>query len=111
MMHLIIKFFLIFVAIASFTFSIQAFLGKENAILSRKYTCASKEEREKMDKNAYLKQTAIIFLFIGIVPLLIAFTLIFKMIIFYYSAIVCGVAGVIYFIVSSRSINNKQNKD
>ena len=48
----IIKYFLIFVAIVCFIYSIQGFMGKETVILNSKYTRASKEEREKMDKKA-----------------------------------------------------------
>ena len=107
----ITKYFLIFVAIVGFIYSIQGFMGKDTIVLNPKYNRASKEEREKMDKKAYIKQSSIIFLFIGLVSLFNGFTYIFNLKIFYYLAIVCTVIGIIYFIVSSRNINDKQNKD
>lgn len=103
----IMKYFLIFVAIVCFIFSIQGFMGKDTMILNPKYNRASKEEREKMDKKAYIKQSSIIFLFIGLVSLFNGFTYIFKLKIFYYLAIVCTVIGIIYFIISNRNPNNK----
>ena len=107
----IAKYFEIFIAVVSFIYSIQGFMGKENLILNSKYNRASKEEREKLDKKAYIKQSSIIFLFIGLVSLFLSLTLILKWKMFYYFAIACGIIGVIYFIVSSRNINDKQNKD
>ena len=103
----IMKYFLVFVSIVCFIFSIQGFMEKENMILNSKYNRASKEEREKLDKKAYLKQSSIIFLFIGLVSLFNGFTYIFNLKIFYYLASVCTVIGIIYFIVSSRNLNNK----
>lgn len=103
----IMKYLLIFVAIVCFIYSIQGFMGKETVILNSKYTRASKEEREKMDKKAYIKQYSIVFLFIGLVSLFNGFTYIFNLKIFYYLAIVCTVIGIIYFIVSNRNLNNK----
>ena len=78
--------------------------------MNKMYASASEEERKKMDKKAYLKQTAIFFLLIAIVTILNVLMYIFEIAVLkIISLIVLIIAGVYYFTSNKRLIeeNNK----
>ncbi|MBO5778064.1 MAG: DUF3784 domain-containing protein [Clostridia bacterium] len=97
---------LIFMMTVSLVFSFLAFMGKP-IILDNAYTKASKEEQEKMDKKAYRLQSAIIFLFIGLVSLSNVLRIVLQIAWFTYVGLGLGAIGIVYAIISHYTIKNK----
>lgn len=60
-----------------FFFSIRSFMNK-GFLLNNAYLYASKEEREKMDKKPYYIQTAVVFLILSIVFIIIGLSVVFQ---------------------------------
>ncbi len=99
----------IFVAIVSFLYSMLALCGKD-IILNNTYTRANEEEHKKMNKKAYRLQSAVIFLLISILSLANALRFLFNLKWITYASIIILVAIIIFYLVSSKKIKNK-NKD
>ena len=57
------------IAMAAFVLSLRSFLGK-GFLLNNAYLYASRQEREKMDKKPYYRQSGIVFLLISVIFLL-----------------------------------------
>ena len=64
-------------AVVGFVLSIRSFREK-GFLLNNAYLYASKKEREKMDKSPYYRQTAVVFLGIGILFLLFGLAVLLK---------------------------------
>ena len=91
-------------------FSVLAFTGKRDVIMNKFYVSASEEERKKMDKKPFLKQTAIFFLLIAAVTALNVCVYIFNIAWFkILSLIVLIITGVYYF-VSNKKLIEENNK-
>ena len=109
MLEKIYFFGLLFVAVIAFLYSILALCGKD-IILNTAYSRANEEDRKNMDKKTYRLQSAIIFILISILSLINALRFIFELEWITYASIIILVAIIIFYLVSSKKIKNK-NKD
>ena len=78
-------------------------------LINNAYIYASKEEREKMNKKPYYRQSGIVFMFLGIISLLNAFNAELKTIGLFIAILVIVVITIVYAIVSTRSIEKENN--
>ena len=78
-------------------------------LINNAYIYASKEEREKMNKKTYYRQSGIVFMFLGIISLLNAFNAELKTIGLFIAILVIVVITIVYAIVSTRSIEKENN--
>ena len=90
-------------AIVAFIISFFSFREK-GFLFNNAYLYASKEERATMDKKPHYRQSAIVFLLIGIVFLLSAISVFFINRWIHYIAIAVAITAIIYAIVSSVMI-------
>ena len=90
-------------AIGAFIVSFRSFKEK-GFLFNNAYLYASKEERATMDKKPHYRQSAIVFLMIGIVFLLIAISVFCINRWIRYIAIAVAIIAIIYAIVSSVMI-------
>ena len=90
-------------AIGAFVVSFRSFKEK-GFLFNNAYLYASKEERATMDKKPHYRQSAIVFLMIGIIFLLNAMSSLWTNSWFSYMAIVFALIAIIYAIVSSVMI-------
>ena len=90
-------------AIGAFIVSFRSFKEK-GFLFNNAYLYASKEERATMDKKPHYRQSAVVFLMIGIIFLLNAMSSIWTNSWFSYMAIVVALISIIYAIVSSVMI-------
>ncbi len=97
---------LIFATIVSFIFSVLAFSGKD-MFLSSAYTKATEEEREKLNKKALRKQSAIFFLLLAITTLSNALGFLVNPL-FRYIHIVMLIVTIAYYVVSNKKIKNSK---
>ena len=105
----IMKFYvigLLVITVISLTFSILAFSGK-NMFLSSAYIKATTEEREKLNKKALRKQTAIFFLLLAITTLSNALVFLISAL-FRYIHFAMLVVTIVYYVVSNKKF--KDNK-
>jgi NhaP-type Na+/H+ or K+/H+ antiporter len=95
----------------SFFISILSFKEK-GILLNNAYLYASKREREKMNKKPYYIQSAIVFVFIGLIFLLNGLQMLFKFDWLFYIVLVMMAITVVYAIASSIVIekNKKSSK-
>lgn len=97
-------------AIAAFVFSVRSFREK-GFLLNNAFIYASPQEREKLDKKPYYRQSAVVFLLIGVILAVNAADVLLKTGWLFY--VVMGLAGVaiIYAIVSTAIImKNEKSK-
>lgn len=92
-----------------FVMSIRSFKNR-GFLLNNAYLYASKEEREKMDKKPYYKQTAIVFLLLCFVFIIIGVSIVLHNSRINLLEIPIIVGVVIYAVISSIQINKKANK-
>ena len=90
----------------AFILSARSFNGK-GFLLNNAYLHASKQEREEMDKKPYYHQSAVVFLLISIVFVINGFEVIFRIGWLSYIAITTIIITVIYAIISSILIENR----
>ena len=92
-----------------FFMSVRSFMEK-GFLFNNAYIYASKQEREKMNKKPYYRQSAIVFLLLGIVFLLLALAVLLEAHWIYFVGVAVVIITLIYAIVSSITIekNNKQ---
>ena len=96
-------------AIVAFIISFFSFREK-GFLFNNAYLYASKEERATMDKKPHYRQSAVIFLMIGIIFLLNAISSFWANSWFGYMAIFVALIAIIYAIVSSVVIERHKNK-
>lgn len=96
-------------AIAAFVFCVRSFKEK-GFLLNNAFIYASPQEREKLNKKPYYRQTAVVFLLIGVIFAVNAADVLLKTGWLFY--VIMGLAGVaiIYAIVSTVIIMKNQNK-
>ena len=103
--------FNLFFAVSVFLFfmSVRSFMEK-GFLFNNAYIYASKQEREKMNKKPYYRQSAIVFLLFGIVFLLLALAVLLEAYWISFVGVAVVIITLIYAIVSSITIekNNKQ---
>ncbi|MBQ8414743.1 MAG: DUF3784 domain-containing protein [Clostridia bacterium] len=97
------------VSIFLFLMSVRSFMEK-GFLFNNAYIYASKQEREKMNKKPHYRQSAIVFLLLGLIFLLNAIAVLLKVNWIFYIVVVVVIITLIYAIVSSFIIdkNNKQ---
>lgn len=78
-------------------------------LINNAYIYASKEEREKMNKKPYYRQSGIVFMFLGIISLLNAFNAELKTIGLFIAILVIVAITIVYAIVSTKKIE-KNNR-
>lgn len=92
--------------IACFIFSYLQF-SEKGFLLNNSYIFASKQEREKLNKKPYYKQSGVVFLLLGIVFLTMALDTIFKEHLLFYLTMAILVATLVYAVISSVIIERK----
>lgn len=107
-MDIITGIILFLLAGASFFISVRSFMEK-GFLFNNAYIYASKEQREKMNKKPYYRQSAIIFLLFGLVFLLNGFSAIFKADWIFFVVIAIIIIALGYTIVSE--ITRNKNED
>ena len=97
------------ISIFAFIMSVRYFMEK-GFLFNNAYIYASKQEREKMNKKPHYRQSAIVFLLLGLLFLLTALAALLEADWIFYVGAVIAVVTLIYAIVSSVMIekNNKQ---
>ena len=97
------------VSVFLFFMSIRSFMEK-GFLFNNAYIYASKQEREKMNKKPYYRQSAIVFLLLGLLFLIIALAVLLEANWLFYMGVAVVVITVIYAVVSSVTVgkNNKQ---
>ena len=95
------------IAIIAFVIAILQFVEK-GFLFNNAYLWASKEERKRMDKKPYYKQSGVIFLLIGILFSLNALDALLKKDWIFPVVIVIAIGTIIYAIVSSVVIEKKK---
>ena len=106
---IIIASILFAVSVFFFFMSVLSFMEK-GFLFNNAYIYASNQEREKMNKKPYYRQSAIVFLLFGIVFLLLALAVLLETYWLSYVCVAVVIITIIYAIVSSVTIekNNKQ---
>lgn len=84
-------------------------LNEKGFLFNNGYIYASKQERERMDKKAYYKQSGVVFLLLGIIFLMNAVNLIVQTGWLFYFIIGIAMATLVYSIVSSVFIEKSKN--
>ena len=109
MKEIIIASILFAVSVFLFFMSARSFMEK-GFLFNNAYIYASKQEREKMNKKPYYRQSAIVFLLLGLLFSLIALAVLLEANWICYVGIALVIITLIYAIVSSIIIekNNKQ---
>ena len=109
MKEIIIASILFAVFVFLFFMSVRSFMEK-GVLFNNAYIYASKQEREKMNKKPYYRQSAIVFLLFGIVFLLLALAVLLEAYWISFVGVAVIIITLIYAIVSSITIekNNKQ---
>ena len=97
------------VSIFLFFMSVRSFMEK-GFLFNNAYIYASKQDREKMNKKPHYRQSAIVFLLLGLIFLLNTIAVLLKVNWIFYIVVVVVIITLIYAIVSSILIdkNNKQ---
>lgn len=109
MKEIIIASILFAVSVFLFFMSVRSFMEK-GFLFNNAYIYASKQEREKMNKKPYYRQSAIVFLLFGIVFLLLALAVLLEAYWISFVGVAVVIITLIYAIVSIITIekNNKQ---
>ena len=109
MKEIIIASILFAVSVFLFFMSLRSFMEK-GFLFNNAYIYASNQEREKMNKKPYYRQSAIVFLLFGIVFLLLALAMLLEAYWLSFVGVAVVIITLIYAIVSSITIekNNKQ---
>ena len=109
MKEIIIASILFAVSVFLFFMSVRSFMEK-GFLFNNAYIYASNQEREKMNKKPYYRQSAIVFLLFGIVFLLLALAVLLEAYWLSFVGVAVVIITLIYAIVSSIMIekNNKQ---
>ena len=108
MEDMIVAVILFLIALAAFVLSIRAFLEK-GFLLNNAYIYASKKEREAMDKKPHYRQTAVVFLLVGVIFLLNGLSVLLKIHWISYLATGVTVCTIIYAVTSSAAIEKKKS--
>lgn len=86
--------------------SLRAFQGK-GFLFNNAYIYASEEEREKLDKKPWYRQTAIAFLLISIIFALLALEVWLNAHWIFFGVLALGIAVVVYAVASTIAIEKK----
>ena len=100
---------LVVISMLAFFMSVRSFMEK-GFLFNNAYIYASKQEREAMNKKPHYRQSAIVFLLIGLIFLLNAAAVYFDVGWIFYIEIVIIVIAIIYAIVSSILIAKNEQQ-
>ena len=109
MNEIIIASILFAVSVFLFFMSVRSFMEK-GFLFNNAYIYASKQEREKMNKKPYYRQSAIVFLLFGIVFLLLALAVLLEAYWISFVGVAVVIIILIYAIVSSITIEKNNKK-
>ena len=107
MKEIILTCILFLIAIGAFVMSYRSFREK-GFLFNNAYIYASKQERETMDKKPHYRQSAIVFLLIGIIFLLNGVSVLLAAKWIFILVIVIAVIAIIYAIISSIAIERRK---
>ncbi len=108
MKEIITAIILFLISAFAFFMSIRSF-NEKGFLFNNAYIYASEQERAKMNKKPHYRQSAIVFLLIGLIFSLNAFAVLFKSNWIFYIAAAIMILALVYAIVSSIVIE-KSNK-
>lgn len=97
------------ISFISFIISIRSF-KKKGFLLNNAFIFASEQERKKMDKVPYYRQSGVVFLLIGIIFLLIGFQTLLAVGWILYAEAAVTVITIIYAFISSIAIEKRIDK-
>ena len=109
MKEIIIASILFAVSVFLFFMSVRSFMEK-GFLFNNAYIYASEQEREKMNKKPYYRQSAIVFLLFGIVFLLLALAVLLEAYWLSFVGVAAVIITLIYAIVSSITIEKNNKK-
>lgn len=109
MKEIVLSFILFLIAIGAFVMSYRSFREK-GFLFHNAYIYASKQERETMDKKPHYRQSAIVFLMIGIIFLLNGLSVLLAANWIFFFVIAIAIAAIIYAIASSIVIERGKTK-
>ena len=108
MKEIIVAILLGAIAVGCYVVGILQLLGK-GFLLNNAFIYASKEEREKLDKKPYYKQSGIVFCSLGTIFVFNAINVVAQRSELFICVIAMMIATVIYAIASSVTIENKKS--
>ena len=109
MKEIILSCILFLIAIGAFVMSYRSF-RKKGFLFNNAYIYASKQERETMDKTLHYRQSAIVFLMIGVIFLLNGVSVLLAANWIFFLVIAIAIAAIIYAIASSIVIERGNTK-
>ena len=95
------------IAVVCFVISYLQFKEK-GFLFNNAYIYASKQERETMNKKPHYRQSAIVFLLIGIIFLLNGLSVLLSANWVFFLVIIITIIAIVYAIVSSIAIENRK---
>ena len=107
MKEIILSCILFLIAIGAFVMSYRSFREK-GFLFNNAYIYASKQERETMDKKPHYRQSAIVFLMIGIIFLLNGVSVLLAANWIFFLVIAIAIVAIIYAIISSMAIERRK---
>ena len=107
MKEIILSCILFLIAIGAFVMSYRSFREK-GFLFNNAYIYASKQERETMDKKPHYRQSAIVFLLIGIIFLLNGVSVLLAAKWIFILVIAIAIVAIIYAIISSMAIERRK---
>lgn len=107
MKEIILSCILFLIAIGAFVMSYRSFREK-GFLFNNAYIYASKQERETMDKKPHYRQSAIVFLLIGIIFLLNGVSVLLTANWIFILVIAIAIVAIIYAIISSMAIERRK---
>lgn len=110
MKEIIMATILILVSLGAFIISIRSFKEK-GFLFNNAYLYASKQERSHMDKKPHYRQSAVVFLLIGVILLLTAVWVLFHSWWIFYAMIAAIVITIVYAIISGITIGLQTSKE
>ena len=109
MKEIIVANILFAISIFAFIMSVRSFMEK-GFLFNNAYIYASKQEREKMNKKPHYRQSAIVFLLLGLIFLLNALATLLKVNWIFYIMVTVIIVTITYAIVSSITINKNDKQ-
>ena len=107
MKEIILSCILFLIAIGAFVMSYRSFREK-GFLFNNAYIYASKQERETMDKKPHYRQSAIVFLMIGVIFLLNGVSVLLAANWIFFLIIAIAIVAIIYAIISSIAIERRK---
>lgn len=107
MKEIVLSCILFLIAIGAFVMSYRSFREK-GFLFNNAYIYASKQERETMDKKPHYRQSAIVFLLIGIIFLLNGVSVLLTANWIFILVIAIAIVAIIYAIISSMAIERRK---